>query len=429
MKHKWFLYILMLLVVPVAGELKFYPFDVDYRISAGTPAFLFLLLLSRGVHPLVTGVMTGLFVLSFRVGLETVVQRPPEWVAAFHHHYPAFFFYVVYAAVFYLSGMARFRFRPLGLGILAVVAEIAASLAELFFRYPFFREAVTLPHLTKIAIIAVIRSFFVLGFYNIFLLRQAQWAAEQQRRRNEHILSIVSNLYVESVQLKKTLRNVERITKDCYDLYRDMKDVKYLEPDQGFSQRALRIAGQVHELKKDNQRIYAGLSRLISEESSMDFMSVKQLGEIIVGANRKYARSLGKDIELIFHSEGSHSLYHVHTILSLINNLTANAIEALGTTGTVRISVSKADDDTVVFRVIDNGPGIPAKHRDLIFHPGFTTKYDASGRSSTGIGLSYVKDTAEELGGSIALVFSGGTEQCGTEFMIRLPADSLVMKV
>lgn len=428
MKHKWFLYTLMVLVVPIAGELKFYPFDVDYRISAGTPAFLFLLLLSRSVHPVASGTLTGAVVLLFRMGLESFTHKPPDWTAAFHHHYPAFFFYAAYAAVYYLTGMARFTYRPLALGVLAVVAEIAASLAELFFRYPFFQQALTGPNLTKIMLIAVIRSFFVLGFYNIFLLRQARWAAEQQRQRHEHVLSIVSNLYVESVQLKKTLRNAELITKDCYDLYRGLNAADVPERNPAFAQKALRLAGQIHELKKDNQRIYAGLSKLISEESSFDYMSVEELGRLIIGANEKYARLLGKDIDLTFQAQGSHSLYHIHTVLTLINNITANAIEAIDKLGAVRISVNR-ENGAVVFRVRDNGPGISKKHRELIFHPGFTTKYDSSGQSSTGIGLSYVRETVEELGGSISVESEQGTDRGGTEFTIRLPADSLTMKV
>jgi two-component system sensor histidine kinase YcbA len=428
LKHKWFLYTLMLLVVPIAGELKFYPFDVDFRISAGTPAFLFLLLLSQGVHPMASGVLTGALVLLFRMGLEAFGNGQPDWSAAFHQHYPAVFFYVAYAAVYYVTGMARFRYRPLALGVLAVVAEIGASLAELFFRFPFFQQALTGPNLAKIVLIAVIRSFFVLGFYNIFLLRQARWAAEQQRQRHEHVLSIVSNLYVESVQLKKTLRNAELITKDCYDLYRELKEADDPERNPAFARKALRLAGQIHEMKKDNQRIYAGLSKLISEESSFDYMRIEELGRLIVGANEKYARLLGKDIELSFHADGTHSMYHIHTVLTLINNITANAIEAIDKLGAVRISVSR-EDEVVVFRVRDNGPGIPEKNRELIFHPGFTTKYDSSGQSSTGIGLSYVKETVLELGGSISVESDQGTDRSGTEFTIRLPADSLTMKV
>ena len=57
-------------------------------------------------------------------------------------------------------------------------------------------------------------------------------------------------------------------------------------------QQALQIAGEVHDVKKDNQRIFAGLSKLISDESFTDYMSVHELVNIIIRANTKYARLL-----------------------------------------------------------------------------------------------------------------------------------------
>ena len=63
-------------------------------------------------------------------------------------------------------------------------------------------------------------------------------------------------------------------------------------------QQALQIAGEVHDVKKDNQRIFAGLSKLISDESFTDYMSVHELVNIIIRANAKYARLLEKDINL-----------------------------------------------------------------------------------------------------------------------------------
>ena len=50
-------------------------------------------------------------------------------------------------------------------------------------------------------------------------------------------------------------------------------------------QQALQIAGEVHDVKKDNQRIFAGLSKLISDESFTDYMSVHELVNIIIRAN------------------------------------------------------------------------------------------------------------------------------------------------
>src|SRR5690625_6929667 len=75
--------------------------------------------------------------------------------------------------------------------------------------------------------------------------------------------------------------------------------------------------------------------------------------------------------------------------LSIINNLVTNAIEAIDTIGTIHINLINSNKKLII-EISDNGPGIKDAHTDIIFEPGFTTKYDQNGNASTGIGLSYV---------------------------------------
>lgn len=58
-------------------------------------------------------------------------------------------------------------------------------------------------------------------------------------------------------------------------------------------------------------------------------MSVHELVNIIIRANTKYARLLEKDIQFVYKIDGVHPHYHIYTILSIINNIVTNAVEAL----------------------------------------------------------------------------------------------------
>ncbi|MBS4161752.1 ATP-binding protein, partial [Klebsiella pneumoniae] len=49
----------MLLTVPLAGELKFYPLNETFRGSFGVPTFFFFLLLLRNVPAILPGLLTG----------------------------------------------------------------------------------------------------------------------------------------------------------------------------------------------------------------------------------------------------------------------------------------------------------------------------------------------------------------------------------
>ncbi|MFS8580996.1 MAG: ATP-binding protein, partial [Novibacillus thermophilus] len=60
----------MLVIVPLAGELNFYPFNDAFRVSFGTPTFFFFLLLLRKIHPVVSGGLVGFLVVGFPILLD-----------------------------------------------------------------------------------------------------------------------------------------------------------------------------------------------------------------------------------------------------------------------------------------------------------------------------------------------------------------------
>lgn len=100
-------------------------------------------------------------------------------------------------------------------------------------------------------------------------------------------------------------------------------------------------------------------------------------------------------------------------------NLLANAIEALGDSGTIEIATER---DGVCARVdiIDDGPGIPDEIRDRVFDPFFTTKDVGEG---TGLGLDTARRiVTERLGGSIEFDSVPGR----TVFHVWLPLDGKV---
>jgi signal transduction histidine kinase len=95
-------------------------------------------------------------------------------------------------------------------------------------------------------------------------------------------------------------------------------------------------------------------------------------------------------------------------------NVLANAIEALGDSGTIEI-VTTRDGACARVDIVDDGPGIPSEIRDRVFDPFFTTKGVGEG---TGLGLDTARRiTTERLGGSIEFDSVPGR----TAFHIWLP--------
>ena len=96
------------------------------------------------------------------------------------------------------------------------------------------------------------------------------------------------------------------------------------------------------------------------------------------------------------------------------SNLIDNAIDAVADGGSVEVS-ARRQDETVVVRVVDDGPGIPPEVRERIFEPFFTTKPQGDG---TGLGLAIARTLVGQHEGEIEVESRAGR----TEFRVTLPA-------
>ncbi len=101
----------------------------------------------------------------------------------------------------------------------------------------------------------------------------------------------------------------------------------------------------------------------------------------------------------------------------VILNLANNALDAVTDGGSIRVT-SRADDDSIVLTVEDDGRGISPEHRGKVFDPFFTTKAPGEG---TGLGLSVSHTIMMGLQGSLTFDSTPGK---GTVFEVRLPKES-----
>ncbi|MFJ9800932.1 ATP-binding protein [Streptomyces wuyuanensis] len=108
-------------------------------------------------------------------------------------------------------------------------------------------------------------------------------------------------------------------------------------------------------------------------------------------------------------------------LVTVVGNLVDNALDAAAASEDPRIEIEVlAEDRTVVLRVSDSGPGVPAEQRGLIFTEGWSTKeLPAHGRR--GLGLALVRRFAERQGGSVRVAEAGPAAGGGAEFTVVLP--------
>lgn len=401
------LYLTMIFIgcsTALGSEIKFTPFDeASFRFGLGGIIF-FLGILIRPVPIFVTGLVTAATVWLLRTGLDFYFAYE---TFILYEHLPAALFYIVFAAGLQLINIQKLYMKPLILGLYGAIFEIAGNMTEqLFIAALITGEFLTMQELLLLVAVAFLRSFFVIGLFSTMAL-------SEQRKRTEQLLMIGADLYVETLYIQKSMDNIERITSTSFTLYQQLKDI-----DTNLSLQALMLAQEIHEVKKDSERIYAGLSKIVTSKKDETF-ELSELLQFIFEANVKYAESIHKNIHFnITWQENFYLKEHI-SLLAVLNNIVANAIEAIEKEGTIDMAVY-CDASITHFVIKNDGPAIPAGELAVIFDPGYTTKFNAQGFASTGIGLSHVKSIVERIEGSIEV-----TSENTTVFHIKIPTYKL----
>lgn len=191
--------------------------------------------------------------------------------------------------------------------------------------------------------------------------------------------------------------------------------------------QALRV--QAHEFS-NKMHVISGLLELGRTEQAVDFITRSGHGGSVVsgdlcpGITDPDAASLlmakstigeEKNIQVII--DGSSTLHPDGTTdqVTILGNLIDNAMEAVGSDGTIHISTT-ADDSGCVITVSDDGPGVSDEVRDRIFESGVTTKAEGPS-ASRGFGLSLLQRVAQRRNGQIEV---GTSALGGAAFQVTL---------
>jgi signal transduction histidine kinase len=100
----------------------------------------------------------------------------------------------------------------------------------------------------------------------------------------------------------------------------------------------------------------------------------------------------------------------------IVSNLVSNAAKYSLSGGAIRIDLG-CDADQIVFRIRDEGIGIPEKDQRHLFET-FHRAQNVGRIPGTGLGLAIVKQCVEQHGGTVAFE---SVENVGTTFTVTLP--------
>jgi two-component system sensor histidine kinase YcbA len=407
------------------GQVNFYPFGTDFRITIGVVVFTFLLLYFHSIPIIASSIVTGVSVLGLRVGID-VFANAISMDAAFYKHLPGMIYYITYGII--IEG-ARFRKlfeKPIYFIMALTTADILSNIFELIIRNQLNNNNSFDVIFSTIMLAAVIRSclvlalFWIIKYYSLFVTK------EEHQKRYKELLILTSKLKSEIFFLKKSMQDIENAMAKSYRIYNAIKDSNPMGKDEMKKVTAdcLDLSIDIHEIKKDYNRIVISMEKLMPAGDIHKAMRISEIFETIEDIFTRYIEVINRDIIISFELERDFRVSEYFIIMSILNNLIQNSIEACFRIDSyVRVRCFLCEN-MVIFTVRDNGKGISKEERELIFEPGFTTKFNPeTGHVSTGLGLTHIRILLEHLEGKVLI---NEDSETFTEFIIEIPVSRVV---
>ena len=269
-----------------------------------------------------------------------------------------------------------------------------------------------------IIIVGVIRTILTLAVYYFTMYYTERLKIREREKYYREIVVFISKLKTELFLLNKSRNDIENAVSYIHECYDELED------ENSMKKPLLKIAKDIHEIKKDYLRVIAGMNGVFKIDTNIKYMSVKEIFYITKDNCEKLIESKGKKIEVFIEYDHVFLTEEFYSIISLLNNLTINSIDSINYQGKIFIR-SRFTDNKVNFSVEDTGEGIPKEKIGIIFKSGYTTKYDEhTGKMSTGLGLSHVKNIVEEyFRGSINVI---SELKRGTKVIIKIPGSKIL---
>jgi len=181
----------------------------------------------------------------------------------------------------------------------------------------------------------------------------------------------------------------------------------------------MRQKGVADELEKDVQKLKIVTERF-SSIGSIPTLKKENIVTLINNVVTYLRPRISSRIRMEVFSLSDQISAYVHAPLFewVIENLCKNAVDAMGSSGTIVIKILRGNEGKVFIDVSDTGKGIPRSKLAMVFNAGFTTK-----KRGWGLGLTLAKRIIETYHNGKIFVKSSD-EASGTTFRISLNAAS-----
>lgn len=224
------------------------------------------------------------------------------------------------------------------------------------------------------------------------------------RRKDEYLSTLAHELRNPLVPIRNALE-IMKLAGNAPEI---------VETSRAMIERQLKHLIRLIDDLMDVARISRGLIKL-----KFDSVEAARVVSEAVESVRPLLANVGRELSVSVPNESLVLRADPARLAQVLYNLLHNAIKYTGPGGRIQLTAQR-DGDAVVFRVKDDGLGVPAEMLGEIFEI-FTqvARTDGVVASGLGIGLSLVKTLAELHGGQVEARSDGPGQ--GSEFTVRIP--------
>lgn len=419
----------MVVLTSFASQVYVNMFVDGFIIALSVVMLGFFLYIFKDVDAKLACLLVGIFSPLFR--LSVVLLQGGPLTGSLELVLPDMAFFFTYALIFgvILSKLGYSKYQNYYLRL--ALSDLISNCIEMFTRVLVLNTDFGLEQLKGLIILALGRSFLIILICMMSDLYSSLLKRTEHEDNYRKLALMASTFKSEVYFMEKNMNEIEDIMKNAFTLYRTLAEENYPKELQNIS---LEIAKDIHEVKKGYRRVIMGLEDNFLNELSYSPLKLSEIMKILSTHIHNNAENRKIELSFPWSVQRDFVVKNHFALMSILRNLTSNSLDAFEDAkmekGYIKVSTTvfeKGSCEYLRILISDNGPGIDQNLIDVIFEPGFSTKYNkTTGDINRGLGLTLVKDLTEDtFNGTISVVSSTH----GTTFTIDIPVSALETSV
>ena len=402
------------MVSVLMGQFYLSPFNIGFRLTLAVFFMSLFLIYFKEYNIILITMSVGLSTFFFRT-LVFYLGNDIGFFNAIGIYIPVLFYYLFFGIFFKILDVRNLLDKPFQFFISLWICDAVPNIIEVIIRkawqYSEFNKLIV-----TIIIVGALRTIVLLSAYYLTSFYYDKEKLVEREKYYREIIVFISKLKTELFILKKSRNDIENAVAYTHNYYDTIDDENLKKP-------ILKIAKDIHEIKKDYLRVIAGMNSIFDTDTEIKEMTIEEILLIVKEHVINLVKQKNKKIDVYIEYNEMFKIKEFYTIISVLNNLTVNSIDAIKGSGKIKIKANL--DEDIQFTVEDTGEGIKNEKKEVVFNSGYTTKYDKeTGKMSTGLGLSHVWNIiVENYNGTIEIE---SETNIGTKFLIKIPSNKII---